>query len=165
MWDHLHSKRLRRETCKTHRGYDRRLVGMRPEKRSQYRKVDRTPLPPNRCPEQSSEVLFLSVLQGVISISYLHQQALLTRTLSGRAMFQMCGVFAEFERGMIRERVNTGLARGQSARHQARPPSGQVIDGSAHPRAAGRGNGHFKDRAHAWNRDLRRAACNQPWLV
>ena len=26
-------------------------------------------------------------------------------------MFQMCGVFAEFERGMIRERVNAGLAR------------------------------------------------------
>jgi DNA invertase Pin-like site-specific DNA recombinase len=26
-------------------------------------------------------------------------------------MFQMCGVFAEFERGMIRERVNAGLTR------------------------------------------------------
>jgi DNA invertase Pin-like site-specific DNA recombinase len=26
-------------------------------------------------------------------------------------MFQMLGVFAEFERGMIRERVNAGLAR------------------------------------------------------
>jgi DNA invertase Pin-like site-specific DNA recombinase len=34
-----------------------------------------------------------------------------TSTPSGRAMFQMCGVFAEFERGMIRERVNAGLAR------------------------------------------------------
>ena len=32
-------------------------------------------------------------------------------TPSGRAMFQMLGVFAEFERGMIRERVNAGLAR------------------------------------------------------
>jgi DNA invertase Pin-like site-specific DNA recombinase len=26
-------------------------------------------------------------------------------------MFQMLGVFAEFERGIIRERVNAGLAR------------------------------------------------------
>lgn len=42
---------------------------------------------------------------------YLHQQAIDTTTPSGRAMFQMCGVFAEFEREMIRERVNAGLAR------------------------------------------------------
>ena len=32
-------------------------------------------------------------------------------TSVGRAMFQMLGVFAEFERGIIRERVNAGLAR------------------------------------------------------
>lgn len=42
---------------------------------------------------------------------YLHQQALDTTTPSGKAMFQMCGVFAEFERSMIRERVMAGLAR------------------------------------------------------
>jgi len=30
---------------------------------------------------------------------------------SGRAMFQITGVFAEFERAMIRERVLAGLAR------------------------------------------------------
>ena len=29
----------------------------------------------------------------------------------GKRMFQMCGVFAEFERSMIRERVIAGLAR------------------------------------------------------
>ncbi|WP_229168294.1 recombinase family protein [Bradyrhizobium altum] len=29
-------------------------------------------------------------------------------------MFQMLGVFAEFERGMIRERVNAGLARAKA---------------------------------------------------
>ena len=29
-------------------------------------------------------------------------------------MFQMCGVFAEFERSMIRERANAGLARARS---------------------------------------------------
>ena len=37
-----------------------------------------------------------------------------TSTPSGRAMFQMLGVFAEFERGMIRERVNAGLARARA---------------------------------------------------
>jgi DNA invertase Pin-like site-specific DNA recombinase len=42
---------------------------------------------------------------------YLHVQGMDTTTPSGRAMFQMCGVFAEFEREMIRERVNAGIAR------------------------------------------------------
>jgi DNA invertase Pin-like site-specific DNA recombinase len=41
---------------------------------------------------------------------YLHKQAINTTTPSGKAMFQMMGVFAEFEREMIRERVNAGLA-------------------------------------------------------
>ena len=54
---------------------------------------------------------FLSELQALGCDLYLHRQALDTSTPSGRAMFQMCGVFAEFERGMIRERVNAGLAR------------------------------------------------------
>ena len=42
---------------------------------------------------------------------YLHQQGLDTSTPSGRAMFQMMGVFSEFERAMIQERVRAGLAR------------------------------------------------------
>ncbi|WP_372395248.1 recombinase family protein (plasmid) [Azospirillum sp. HJ39] len=42
---------------------------------------------------------------------YLHQQAVDTTTPSGKAMVQMCGVFAEFERAMIQERVKSGLAR------------------------------------------------------
>jgi DNA invertase Pin-like site-specific DNA recombinase len=45
---------------------------------------------------------------------FLHQQGLDTSTPSGRAMFQMLGVFAEFERAMIRERVMTGLARARA---------------------------------------------------
>ena len=42
---------------------------------------------------------------------YLHQQAVDTTTPAGKAMFQMCGVFAEFERGMLSERVKAGLRR------------------------------------------------------
>jgi DNA invertase Pin-like site-specific DNA recombinase len=57
---------------------------------------------------------FLTDLQALGCHLYLHQQALDTSTPSGRAMFQMCGVFAEFERGMIRERVNAGLARARA---------------------------------------------------
>ena len=48
---------------------------------------------------------------------YLHQQGLDTTTPSGKAMFQMLGVFSEFERAMIRDRVKSGLAR---AREQGR---------------------------------------------
>lgn len=45
---------------------------------------------------------------------FLHEQGLDTSTPSGRAMFQMLGVFAEFERAMIRERVMSGLARARA---------------------------------------------------
>ena len=42
---------------------------------------------------------------------FLRQQGLDTTTPAGKAMFQMMGVFAEFERAMIQERVRAGLAR------------------------------------------------------
>jgi len=45
---------------------------------------------------------------------YLHKQALDTSTPSGRAMFQMLGVFSEFEREMIGERVRAGMATAKS---------------------------------------------------
>ena len=45
---------------------------------------------------------------------YLHQQHLDTATPAGKAMFQMLGVFSEFEREIIRERVNAGLARAKA---------------------------------------------------
>src|SRR5262249_15014888 len=42
---------------------------------------------------------------------FLHQQGLDTTTPAGKAMFQMLGVFAEFERSIIQERVRAGLQR------------------------------------------------------
>lgn len=45
---------------------------------------------------------------------YLHQQAIDTTTPAGKAMFQMMGVFAEFERAMIRDRVKAGMARAKA---------------------------------------------------
>ena len=50
-----------------------------------------------------------SELQSLKIDLFLHQQALDTTTPAGKAMFQMSGVFAEFERAMIIERVNAGL--------------------------------------------------------
>jgi DNA invertase Pin-like site-specific DNA recombinase len=57
---------------------------------------------------------FLTELHAKGVDLFLHQQGLDTTTPSGRAMFQMLGVFAEFERAMIRERVMTGLARARA---------------------------------------------------
>ena len=45
---------------------------------------------------------------------YLHQQGIDTTTPAGKALFQMLGVFAEFERAMIRERVHAGLNRARA---------------------------------------------------
>lgn len=53
---------------------------------------------------------------------YLHQQAIDTTTPAGKAMFQMCGVFAEFERGILSERVKVGLNRArEEGKHLGRP--------------------------------------------
>jgi len=54
---------------------------------------------------------FLSELHALKVDLYLHQQGLDTTTPAGKAMFQMLGVFAEFERAMIQERVRAGLRR------------------------------------------------------
>src|SRR4029077_581280 len=61
---------------------------------------------------------------------YLHAQGLDTGTPAGRALFQMLGVFAEFERVMIVERVKAGLsrARSQGKRLGRRPVSADVVE-------------------------------------
>lgn len=56
-------------------------------------------------------VEFLNDIQSVSCNLYIHQSGLDTSTPSGRMMFQMVGVFAEFERSMISERVKLGLER------------------------------------------------------
>jgi DNA invertase Pin-like site-specific DNA recombinase len=53
---------------------------------------------------------FLGEVHGAGVNLYLHQQAIDTTTPAGKALFQMLGVFAEFERTMIRDRVKAGLA-------------------------------------------------------
>jgi DNA invertase Pin-like site-specific DNA recombinase len=53
---------------------------------------------------------------------HLHQQGLDTTTPSGKAMFGMLGVFAEFERAMIQERVKAGMARAKAEGKQVGRP-------------------------------------------
>ncbi len=59
-------------------------------------------------------VEFLNEVQSVNCHLYIHQSGLDTSTPSGRMMFQMVGVFSEFEREMISERVKLGLERVKS---------------------------------------------------
>jgi DNA invertase Pin-like site-specific DNA recombinase len=56
---------------------------------------------------------FLNEIHALKIDLYLQQQGIDTTTPAGKAMFQMMGVFAEFERAMIQERVRAGLARAQ----------------------------------------------------
>lgn len=68
-------------------------------------------------------VAMLSDLHGSNIDLYLHQQAIDTTTPAGKAMFQMMGVFAEFERSMIRERVKSGMARAKAQGKRLGKPS------------------------------------------
>jgi DNA invertase Pin-like site-specific DNA recombinase len=66
---------------------------------------------------------FLSELHALKIELYLHQQGLDTTTPAGKAMFQMMGVIAEFERTLIQERVRAGMARAKrEGKHVGRPP-------------------------------------------
>jgi DNA invertase Pin-like site-specific DNA recombinase len=75
---------------------------------------------------------------------YLHQQNIDTSTPSGKAMFQMVGVFAEFERAMIQERVKAGLARARKdGKKLGRPRVSADIEAKIRA-ARGRGLGILK---------------------
>jgi DNA invertase Pin-like site-specific DNA recombinase len=75
---------------------------------------------------------FLSELHALGVDLFLHQQGLDTTTPAGKAMFQMMGVFAEFERAMIQERVRAGLARARAEGTQlGRPKVDATIERKA----------------------------------
>lgn len=66
--------------------------------------------------ESGLEVIhtFTMLYLRTIGSGYLHQQGIDTSTPAGKAMFQMLGVFAEFERSMIREWVMCGIDRAKA---------------------------------------------------
>src|ERR1700722_10276740 len=70
-------------------------------------------------------VAFLSEIHALKIDLYLHQQGIDTTTPAGKAMFQMMGVFAEFERAMIQERVRAGLARARAEGTKSGRPMGR----------------------------------------
>jgi DNA invertase Pin-like site-specific DNA recombinase len=70
-------------------------------------------------------VAFLNEIHASRVELYLHQQGLDTSTPAGRAMFQMMGVFAEFERNVIRERVLSGMARAKANGTKSGKPIGR----------------------------------------
>ena len=59
-------------------------------------------------------VSFLDDIHSAKCDLYIHQSGLDTSTASGKMMFQMIGVFTEFERSMIRERVIAGQQRAKA---------------------------------------------------
>lgn len=72
-------------------------------------------------------VEFMNELRGKGVDLYLHEQALDTSTPSGRAMYQMCGVFAEFELAMIGCRIHAGLARARAQGKRLGRPSAMTL--------------------------------------
>jgi DNA invertase Pin-like site-specific DNA recombinase len=53
----------------------------------------------------------LEIIRDTGTALYIHTQSVDTTTASGRAMFGMLGIFAEFEREMIVARIKAGMSR------------------------------------------------------
>jgi DNA invertase Pin-like site-specific DNA recombinase len=85
-------------------------------------------------------VAFLGDLKAAGVDLYLHVQALDTTTPAGKALFQMLGVFAEFERSIIQERIYAGIAKARAAgprkgkKPHGRPPVAPKVVAEIHAR-------------------------------
>ena len=93
---------------------------------------------------------FLTEVHALGINLFLHQQGIDTTTPAGKALFQMMGVFAEFERAMIQERVKAGLerarAQGKRLGQTHRRPERSCDQGRS---ARGQGR-HHEARSGAW---------------
>jgi DNA invertase Pin-like site-specific DNA recombinase len=67
-------------------------------------------------------VAFLGEVHGAECDLYLDRQGIDTSMPAGKAMFQVLGVFTEFERSIIVTRVRAGMAKARvhGARHEER---------------------------------------------
>jgi DNA invertase Pin-like site-specific DNA recombinase len=86
-------------------------------------------------------VAFLGDLHAQGVDLYLHIQGIDTTTPGGKALFQMMGVFAEFERAIIQERVCAGLAKARAkGKRLGRPKVAPSVERAIREaRAAGKG--------------------------
>jgi DNA invertase Pin-like site-specific DNA recombinase len=120
MWDRRHQRRDKRP------GYDRlyRVIARREFEQVAAWSVDRLGR------SLQDLVGLLGELHAKNVGLYLHQQGIDTGTPAGTAMFQMMGVFAEFEHAMIVERIKAGLsrARSQGKRLGRRPVSTDAVE-------------------------------------
>ena len=98
---------------------------------------------------------FLSDIHALKIDLYLHQQGIDTTTPAGKAMFQMMGVFAEFERAMIQERVRAGLARAKDEGKTLGRPKDRCGSRNRYPQGSKEGRlRHAQDRCQSqrWRR-------------
>jgi DNA invertase Pin-like site-specific DNA recombinase len=106
-------------------------------------------------------VAFLGEIQAAGVGLYLHQQGVDTTTPAGRALFQMLGVFAEFERALIVERVRAGMQRAKrEGKHLGRPALPESVRRivEKHPTKSGREVAKLAGCSEAAVRRLRAAA-------
>lgn len=68
-------------------------------------------------------VSFMTEVQSAGVDLYIHQQAINTATPAGRMVFGIFSSLAEFERDLIRERINAGLARAKAEGKKLGRPS------------------------------------------
>ena len=68
---------------------------------------------------------FLGELHGAGVDLYLDRPGVDTSTPAGKALFQMLGLFAEFERSIIQERVKAGMERARKHGTKSGKPIGQ----------------------------------------
>lgn len=71
----------------------------------------------------SDLISFLNEIQSVECDLYLHQNGIDTSTPTGRLMFGMLSLFADFERSMISERTKAGIERARKSGKKIGRPS------------------------------------------
>jgi DNA invertase Pin-like site-specific DNA recombinase len=86
---------------------------------------------------------FLGDMHGQGIDLYLDRQGVDTTTPGGKALFQMMGVFAEFEREIIRERVCAGLEKARAKGRRLGRPTGARRRRGGHSCCSAAGKGQL----------------------
>jgi DNA invertase Pin-like site-specific DNA recombinase len=74
-------------------------------------------------------VAFMNEMRDIGIALYLHVQGIDSNTAAGKALLQMAGVFAEFEREILRERIHAGMQRARKqGRRIGRPKVAPMIE-------------------------------------
>lgn len=104
-------------------------------------------------------IAFFSDLRAQRVGLYLHRQQVDTTTAAGRAFLQMAGVFAEFEREVIVERINAGIARARAQGTRSGRPIGRPPISPAKQRERSRRIAALRDRGYGVLKIARELRC------